>query len=223
MDNHKENVTKAKTIMSDLNGLIGMGWKGNKEGPEGLDVSIGAVTRNVFGNPNLAAVKIGDISYEWLEDKYVKGTDGNAGFLTRDEARKIASNGMTFVKPINQFTGLQIIQDAALDPIEMLMSTEGSVSYVNPYNSGTFTLTQSKNLASTPHQISGYVQYIDDNGEWQTSDLGNMMPDQKYNMVNIYQELVNTLNAINEKNNIQLRNLEKKGVEVSTPPTIPTK
>lgn len=223
MDNHKKNVDKAKRIMSDLNGLIGMGWKGNKEGPEGLDVSIGAITRNVFGNPNLAAVKIGDISYDWLEDTYVKGTDGDAGFLTRDEARNISLNGMTFVKPINQFTGLEIIKDASLDAIEMLMSAEGSVSYVNPYNSGTFTLTQSENLKSTPHQISGYVQYIDDDGAWQTSDLGNMMPDSKYNMANIYQELVNTLNAVNEKNNIQLRNLEKKGIEVSTPPTIPTK
>jgi len=223
ISNHKQNVDKAKTIMSDLNGLIGMGWKGNKEGPEGLDVSIGAITRNVFGNPNLAAVKIGDIPYEWLEDKYVKGTDGNKGFLTRDEARKISLNGMTFIKPINQFTGLEIIQEAALDPIEMLMSAEGGVTYVDPYNSGTFTLTQSQNLASTPHQISGYVQYIDDNGEWQTSDLGNMMPDQKYNMVNIYQELINTLNAVSQKNNVQLRNLEKKGIEVSTPPTIPTK
>jgi hypothetical protein len=223
MDSHKNNVDKAKTIMSDLNGLIGMGWKGNKEGPEGLDVSIGAITRNVFGNPNLAAVQVGDIPYEWLEDKYVKGTDGNAGFLTRDEVRKISLNGITFVKPINQFSGLEIIQEASLDPIEMIMSAEGFVSYVDPYNAGTFTLTQSPNPKSTPHQISGYVQYIDDNGEWQTSDLGNMMPDQKYNMVNIYQQLINTLNAINQKNNIQLKNLEKKGIEVSTPPTIPTK
>ena len=220
----KIDAARAKRILDDIESEIGSGYKG-AEGDGLEEIKIGAITRNVLEDESLGAVVISGIPFKWLYDNYVKvaGEKDDLGVLTPSEAIGIATHGISFVRPWQHLKNYQIVKDAEVDPLEMAMSAMGYVDYVDyQTNAGAFKFSESANpKAGSPHTITGFVQALDENGNWYKADISNMMPDQKYNLTPIFQSFVQFITEQNRINEEQAKAFKKKGIDVGAPPDIP--
>lgn len=218
MENLGVDGQKAQVILEALYRLVGVGAKGNSEKPKGMDISVGALGDMAFETPGAAAIVIADIDYEWLYDNFVKSTaETEKGLLTSDEAREIALNGIAFTAPYKELKDLKVMETAVLDPYERILVSGGTVEYYDPYNAGGYTIKENPAVGQ-PHIVQGEFQYLGDDGEWYQKKLD--VPTQRYNLVELDKSLKRLIYDQRIRNNVKAKQLQAKGIELSTPPEL---
>jgi hypothetical protein len=138
LKNAKENALENKSIGKALINELMREFNNTKSKAGNIEY---ATQQLVGGDPSKSAI-IFRPSIEWLRER--TGTDKKGNLLNEEQFAQISKNGLTIFVDKEQGRNFPMLSQSGLNPIESIVSQQGSYNMDNPYGPGFMKFEQDK-------------------------------------------------------------------------------